>query len=183
MVKNLPRHLGGHFNVCHSDEATLNYMIGKFGIKSMYDVGCGLGCMVKLGKSKGLDAVGIDGDFTINYPENITIIVTDFTKVALSCHPKDMAWSCEFLEHIEERFMDNYFSVFRQTKVVVCTFCDIQGVGHHHVNVKNQQYWDDEFKKRGFTKDQESTNDIRKISSMKRDFVRNTGTVYLNLQR
>lgn len=178
-MKALPEHLGGHENRTHIDEKSLNYLIQRYKIKSMYDVGCGPGGMVKLAKEKGIDVVGIDGDFTITYPENIKVILHDFTKGPLVCSEKDLSWSCEFLEHVEEKFMDNYFAVFKQTKVVCCTFCNVHGTGHHHVNIQNQEYWDDKFFANGFVKDIESTNYIRENSSMQRDFIRNTGTVYI----
>jgi len=179
-MKALPEHLGGHENRTHIDEKSLNYLVQKYKIKSMYDVGCGPGGMVKLAKEKGVDAIGIDGDFTIKHPENIQIIIHDFTKGPLVCSEKDLSWSCEFLEHVEEKFMDNYFSVFKQTKVVCCTFCNVHGTGHHHVNIQNQEYWDQQFLVRGFHKQEKVTKNIRAISSMQRNFVRDTGTVYIN---
>lgn len=179
-MKALPRHLGGHEGRTHIDDATLSYLIKKYNIQSMYDVGCGPGGMLKLAQDKGIDAVGVDGDFTLKYPAELNIIIHDFTKGSLVCKEKDLSWSCEFLEHVEEQFMDNYFSVFKQTKIVCCTFCNIQGTGHHHVNIQNQEYWDQKFLERGFLKEKETTREIRKISSMQRNFVRDTGTVYIN---
>ena len=177
---SLPKHLGGHLNITHIDEATLVYLLEEFLINSMYDVGCGPGGMVALGKSKGLDAVGIDGDYTLTYPSDIQVIQHDFTKGPIDLDAKDLSWSCEFLEHVEEKYMDNYFSVFQKTRVVIVTYCNIPGTGHHHVNVQNQAYWDDKFKSYGFSKDQKRTDHIRLHSSMKRNFVRDTGTVYIN---
>lgn len=174
----LPNHLGGHCNTTHIDENTLNYLIQKFCISSMYDVGCGPGGMVNLAKSKGINCVGIDGDFTIKYPSHLNIIIHDFTSGPLNVISADLSWSCEFLEHIEEKYISNFFSVFLKTKVVFCTFSMSSG-GHHHVNVKNQSYWDNIFKDYGFSKDLDSTNHIRLNSNMRRNFVRDTGTVYL----
>lgn len=175
---NLPNHLGGHCNITHIDESTLDYLINKFNIKTMYDVGCGPGGMVNLANNKNISAIGIDGDFTLSY-NNINVILHDFTSGPIILSNADLAWSCEFLEHVEEKYMDNYFSVFCKCKLVFCTFSTSRG-GHHHVNVQNQEYWDNKFKSYGFVKDTESTLEIRKTSTMKRDFVRNTGTIYLN---
>lgn len=177
-MNKLPKHLGGHANITHIDESTLDYLISKFNIRSMCDIGCGPGGMVQLAKSKGLESIGIDGDFTINYTD-IKVILHDFTSGPLTIKKLDLAWSCEFLEHVEEQYMDNYFSVFKQCKLVCCTFSTSFG-GHHHVNVRNQLYWDEKFKSYGFHKNIESTDYIRKNSSMKRNFMRNTGTIYFN---
>lgn len=180
MSKLLPKHLGGHYNITHIDDGTLQYLIDTFDIKTMYDVGCGPGGMVALAKSKGLKCIGIDGDYTINYPKELDIVIHDFTIKPLILPLADLAWSCEFLEHVEEKYMDNYFSVFVTCRVVCCTFATIHSKkGHHHVNLKNQKYWDEKFMKYGFIKDDLSTMAIKKHSTMKRNFIRNTGTVYI----
>jgi SAM-dependent methyltransferase len=176
---SLPNHLGGHFNVTHIDEKTLDYLINTFKINSMYDVGCGPGGMVKLAMQKGINAIGIDGDFTIVFPESLNIIIHDFTKSSLDLQPVDLAWSCEFLEHVEEKFIDNYFSVFNVCKVVCCTFSTTEE-GYHHVNVKNQEYWNKIFSERGFFFEEEKSLHVRRISSMTRNFVRSTGSIYVN---
>lgn len=178
----LPNHLGGHENRTHLDESTLDYLLDKFDIRSMYDIGCGPGGMVGLALSKNIQVSGIDGDFTIKYPDTIknNIIIHDFTQRPLSLPYRDLSWSCEFLEHVDEKYMNNYFSVFTVTKVVCCTFCDKHGAGHHHVNIKDQNYWDKKFAEFNFSKDEESTKFIRNNSSMIRDFMRQTGTVYIN---
>lgn len=181
-MSNLPNHLGGHENRTHIDESTLNYLIEKFNIHSMYDVGCGPGGMVQLAISKGIISDGIDGDFTIEYPHPLKnhIIIHDFTNGPISLPARDLSWSCEFLEHVDEKYINNYFAVFCMTRVVCCTFCDKEGTGHHHVNIKDQTYWDTQFANFNFTKDIESTKFIRNHSSMSRDFIKKTGTVYIN---
>jgi hypothetical protein len=178
-MSNLPRHLGGHANITHLDEPTLDYLIDKYNAKSMYDVGCSVGGVVKLAQKKGMQSVGIDGDFTLRYPDDINIIVHDFTTGPLHLPEVDLSWSVEFLEHVYEKYMDNYFSIFSVSRIVFCTF-SLTTRGHHHVNVNNQEYWDSKFNDYGFNKDTESTNHIRANSNMKRNFVRNTGTVFVN---
>ena len=41
------------------------YLTEKFGIKSFLDIGCGPGGMVQLAAWRGLDAMGIDGDWEV----------------------------------------------------------------------------------------------------------------------
>lgn len=178
-MKNLPIHLGGHKNITHIDRNTLIYLKNKFDIRSMYDIGCGPGGMLILANELDINAIGIDGDFTINYPKNIKVYIHDFTTGPLFLPKVDLSWSCEFLEHVKEEFIDNYFEVFKKSNIVCCTFSTKKN-GHHHVNVKDQKYWDYQFRIRGFTKDVESTNYIRINSSMKREFIKNTGTIYIH---
>ena len=177
-MNKLPKHLGGHANITHLDESTLDYLISSFNLRKMYDVGCGPGGMVKLAQSKNIDSIGIDGDFTLKH-RDINVIIHDFTTGPLDLPNADLAWSCEFLEHVDEKYIPNYFSVFKKCKIVFCTFSLSRG-GHHHVNVKDQKYWDNVFQSYGFLKDISSTDHIRKNSSMSRNFVRDTGTLFIN---
>lgn len=179
MNKELPKHLGGHANRTHIDENTLKYLINNFKIKSMYDIGCGPGGMIDLVMKLGIKAIGIDGDFTINFPKHLNIIIHDFVTGPLNLDLVDLGWSCEFLEHVEEKYAQNYFSVFKKCKIICCTFATTSR-GYHHVNVQDQYYWDKIFHSYGFEKDCDATNSIRSCSTMKRDFIRNTGTVYIN---
>ena len=61
----LEAHLGGHQGKTHTDEGTLRWAISKLGIKSMLDIGCGPGGMVELANKMGVDAHGLDGDYTL----------------------------------------------------------------------------------------------------------------------
>jgi SAM-dependent methyltransferase len=170
-------HLGGHANITHIDTSALQMMKEDYNVKSLYDLGCGPGGMIAEAQRLGLNSVGIDGDTTLKYPKGIEVITCDFTIDRLdSIEKRDACWSCEFLEHVEEKYMDNYFSVFEKVDVVFCTF-SLNPNAHHHVNVKPQMYWEDEFRKRGFDINIEKTLKLRDISSMPRDFVRDTGMV------
>ena len=67
----LEAHLGGHGGLTHTDEGTLRWAIDKLNITSMLDVGCGPGGMVELANQFGVNARGIDGDYTLTrYDEN-----------------------------------------------------------------------------------------------------------------
>ena len=175
----LPIHLGGHMNVTHIDEGTIDYMMGKYNIKSSYDLGCGPGGMVDLMNNKGIESTGIDGDYTIS--RKCPIIIHDFNTGGLELDIRDLCWSVEFLEHVYEQYMDNYFTVFNVCKYVVCTANSNENQGHHHVNAKPSSYWIDKFKERGFEYNKEDTVYIKKNNAMKREFIKNTGLVFHNL--
>lgn len=175
----LPKHLGGHYNITHIDEGAIDYLINTFNIKTMYDIGCGPGGMVNLALNKGIKCTGIDGDFTLKFPNFWPIIFHDFTSGGLELDVVDLGWSCEFLEHVEEKYINNYFTVFNKCKFIFCTF-SLSDNGYHHVNVKNQDYWNSIFEARGFVLDIDNTLKLRKISTMERNFVRDTGSLYIN---
>ena len=75
----------------------------------MLDVGCGPGGMIELAESVGISSWGIDGDPYVK--RQTPVIIHDYTlgPVDASRLPRkqfDLAWSVEFLEHVEEKFID-----------------------------------------------------------------------------
>jgi hypothetical protein len=183
-MKKLPEHLGGHKNKTHLDDGVLNFMIKEFNITSMLDVGCGPGGMVNLAKSKGLQSLGIDGDFTITREPKELFLIHDFTVGPAPVNKEyDFGWSCEFVEHVDEEYLPNFMQAFQKCKRVVMTYSEKPG--HHHVNLKPASYWIAIFKQYGFEFDQAITEQIRKKTTMnitgkyiKSDFVRQNGLFF-----
>ena len=177
-MSQLGKHLGGHANITHLDEASLKYIVDKYEIETAYDLGCGPGGMVSCMLDHGVQSTGIDGDFTLNL--KIPHIIHDFeTGPIEGLEKRDFCWSVEFLEHVYEKFMDNYFSVFKQVKYILCTASQ-NPHAYHHVNVKPVSYWIEQFTSRGFKYSEDDSDYIRANSSMSRDFIRETGMVFIN---
>jgi hypothetical protein len=177
--KNLPPHLGGHDNETHLDDGVLDYMINKYKIESYLDVGCGPGGMCELAASKGLRVLGIDGDYTLNHKEKT--IIHDYTFGPASITGQfDMAWSCEFLEHVEEQYMSHYMDSFQKAKYVVCTYAVPGQWGHHHVNCQPMQYWKDCFAKYGFKFSASESMNLRSASTMKANHFSRSGLFFIN---
>lgn len=189
-MNNVPDHLGGHMNKTHVDRGTLEYIHNRFDIKSMFDIGCGPGGMYYLAKEFGIDYSGFDGDPSFDRIGNISITVApmnvvtiiDFTKDRVSYRMPagtiDLAWSVEFLEHVEERFMDNYMSAFRYCKYVVATAAPPGYPGHHHVNCRTEEYWHGAFAANGFKYNHKITQEIRDASTMAKPFMQRTGMFF-----
>lgn len=183
-MTNLPEHLGGHLNKTHNDRGTLKFLADTYGIKSMLDIGCGPGGMVDLARCRGIDAYGVDGDFTLKYPDDLKpyIILKDLTEgpAALPLDEFDLGWSVEFLEHVEEEYQDNYMQAFKACKYVIATAAPPGYPGHHHVNCRDQEYWHGVFDKYGFDYDDEVTQRIRtKESTMQKPFMQTTGMMFI----
>ena len=167
----LPDHLGGHKNKTHLDEGALNYMIRMFGIKSMIDIGCGPGGMVDLARNKGLKVLGIDGDHTVQRSSTAEkfVHIHDYTLGPSNIDKSfDLAWSCEFVEHVYEEYLPNFMADFQRAKFVIMTYAPPGKPGHHHVNCNTEQYWKDVFKEYGFLYDANMTRQIREVSTMGR---------------
>ena len=165
--------VGGHLHMTNVDRGALDYIIKVLPIKTMVDVGCGPGGMVQVAKEMGLDAYGIDGDETVS-PD----VLYDFDDGPLEIENVDLAWSIEFLEHIEEKYLDNVFSVFKKCKYVFCTHNEKPGPWHY--NCRPNEYWLEVFDSYGFRYDAEMTGQIKLHSDMDREFVQDTGTFFEN---
>ena len=174
-----PDHLGGHLNKTHIDYGVFDYLQSTFDIKSMLDIGCATGDMVEYALEKKIRASGIDGDFTLTY--SFPCIVHDFCDGPIEkLLTYDLAWSVEFLEHVEKQYMDNYMAAFQNCKYAVITFAPPGWEGHHHVNLQEESYWIDKFKYYGFEFDKKTSEKIREYSTMTKGFMERTGLFFKN---
>jgi hypothetical protein len=174
--------LGG--NMRHGDIHTWaprlwRYMVDRFGVSSVLDVGCGEGHAVKFFHRLGVFAHGIEG-----LPDNVRRGV-----VPIALHdllsgpyvmPVDLVWSCEVAEHIAPGKVDFYLDTLANGRVVAMTHAVPGQSGHHHVNCQPQSYWVERMGARGYVLS-EDIDELRKISE--RDEVWNhfarTGLVFL----
>jgi cyclopropane fatty-acyl-phospholipid synthase-like methyltransferase len=186
---DIPNHLGGHKNKTHLDEGALDYLINKYNIKTMLDIGCGPGGMVSLSRDKGMKSYGIDGDYSIQRPgvdSYITIHDYELGPSNLNL-TVDLVWSVEFVEHVWEKFQDNYMRDFQKGKFVLMTFAPPGKSGHHHVNCQEAEYWIEVFKKYEFRYDKDITDTVRSKSTMnvkpdkysKKAWVQNNGLFFV----
>ena len=76
----LEEHLGGHAGYTHLDEGALDFVKDILKVKSMLDIGCGPGGMVQLANEKKINAIGIDGDYTLDRYDDSKFIIHDYTK-------------------------------------------------------------------------------------------------------
>ncbi len=176
-------HLGGHLNKTHIDEGTLDYLIKTLHVKGFIDIGCGPGGMVELAQDKGLHAIGIDGDdslFGTWHDNHVPVILHDFQQpiTRYEIPPVDLVWSVEFLEHVEEKYIDNFLPVFLKGKYIVCTAAPPGTPGHHHVNCQPQEYWIEKFEAAGMKFDELQTHKIRKVSTMAKPFMQKHGMFF-----
>jgi cyclopropane fatty-acyl-phospholipid synthase-like methyltransferase len=178
--KNLPKHLGGGEMRCHSDEGSLKWARDKFNIKTMLDIGCGQGCQIEAGKKLGIEGTGIDGDFTLK--RSIPFILHDYAIGPCNLDGKniDLIWSVEFVEHVEEKYADNFLTNFKNGKYLILTFAPPGKAGHHHVNCQTKEYWIEKLKLYNLIYNEEYTKELRKSSSMIKNFIRDNGLFFIN---
>lgn len=185
----LDRHLGGFISAQNGDSGTFdpdvwNYLFETFKPSSVVDVGCGEGHVLDYFKKLNVKTIlGVDGCRAVYdqspVPEDIMIV--DFTRGGFIPNDIfDLAWSCEFVEHVEEKFIKNYFSIFEKSKFVAMTHAIEGQDGHNHVNCKNEQYWIDLFEKNNFEYLINETDIARKLSSAA--YVKPTLKIFKNLK-
>ena len=102
--------LGG--NVRHGDAWTYHpalwrYLVGRFGVRSVLDVGCGEGHAVRFFHALGVIAHGIDG-LLINVQRAVYPIALHDLLAGPYIMPVDLVWSCEVAEHIDQEKVDHY---------------------------------------------------------------------------
>lgn len=178
----LAAHLGSHMGVCHVDKGALEWLKDGLRLETMIDVGCGTGGQVEVANALGFNnAMGIDGDGT--FPREVSFCCHDYNTGPLKPDDYDLAWCVEFVEHVDEEYISNFMATFSSAKYVAMSHA-LPGVeGHHHVNCQPKEYWLSQFAEYGFVFEPELTVGFRKNSSMERDFVRETGLIFRNLER
>jgi len=183
----LPDHLGGHMNKTHVDVGVLEIFKSMSECKSFIDVGCGPGGQVQTAARLDFErCVGVDGDWTVLpknvYDQKTTFYLHDFTKepVQRDLGYFDLAWSVEFLEHVEEKYIPNYMILFQRSKYIVVTHALPGQAGHHHVNCQEPKYWVDKFAEYDIIYDEALTTKVREASTMAKPFIKRTGLAFVN---
>ena len=158
-------HLGG-YNPTHDGQGTWcpelwQKLIDDLGIKSMVEIGSGLGDTVRWFREHGVDAVGIEGE--PNAARESGAIIHDYTKGPRLVAECDLVWSAEVVEHIEEEYIDNFMRTFRAGKHVGLSAAQPGDFGHHHVNCRSPHYWIEVFDRYGFEHDKLYTRALKQV--------------------
>lgn len=136
------------------------WVIEKFNVRSVADVGCGEGHSLDFFESLGCTAIGIDG-----IPQDDPRIVAhDYTLGPYSVDECDLVWSCEFVEHVEEQFVQNFLATFACGDLLLMTHAFPGQGGYHHVNCRDDVYWIDVVSDVGFNHDEELTKTTRSMT-------------------
>ena len=152
--------------------------------KSIIDVGCGAGHSLNYFIEKGLESVGVEGYLPAIESSAVKdkIKMHDYTKSEFIPAKKyDMAWCCEFVEHVESQYINNFMKTFYECGLVAMTHGVPGQPGFHHVNCQNADYWINIFKLYKFSYLEEYSLSLRVLlpdwDKNKPDFVPNGGHV------
>jgi SAM-dependent methyltransferase len=146
------------------------YLANTLGVRSVVDVGCGFGFHTKYFKEiLGCDVLGVEGSSKV---VDICLLPNDIV-----CHdynngsyvPKktyDMCWCIEFVEHVEEKYRENFIETFKKCKYLAMTHGLPGQGGYHHVNCQPPEYWIDLLRIHGFVLLNDLTFISRQISQI-----------------
>lgn len=148
-----------------------DWLIARFAPRVVWDVGCAEGHAVKHFLEKGLQAWGVDGCVealeTAVVPRD-RIVIHDYSRGAqrIPAHIEqpDLVYSCEFVEHVEQRYMENFLADFGRARTVCFTHAFEDQPGHHHVNCQAPQYWIAAMQQKGFAWDEKASLESRRIA-------------------
>jgi SAM-dependent methyltransferase len=137
-------------------------------VRSVLDVGCGEGHAAKYFQNGGCRVHGLDGfaqaiaDSVI--PDDVEL--HDFCDGPWVCADRvDLVWSCELLEHIEEKFLNNVLATFRSSRQFLFVTHAFPGQpGHHHVNCQSTAYWIEVLEQSGFICEVDLTLKARQVT-------------------
>ncbi|MDR4492884.1 MAG: class I SAM-dependent methyltransferase [Nitrospirales bacterium] len=157
----------------HGDPATWTpqlweWAYKKLSVRSVLDVGCGEGHSTKFFKDLGCAVLGIDGSLQAKRDSVIPDfhVSHDFVNGPFLLDRQfDLVWCCEFVEHVEERFSENFFQTFSAGgKFLMLTYASPGQPGWHHVNCQPGSYWIKKLEAIGFAVDPFLTYESRNVA-------------------
>jgi hypothetical protein len=165
MVDAAAPHLGGY--IVGGDDATFfpelwTWLVAEHGVETMIDVGCGEGHAVDYFDTLGAESVGIDGV----RQDHDGVYCHDYTAGPYTPpFTVDLCWCCEFVEHVEERYVPNFLATFVCADLVLMTHAEPGQQGHHHVNCQPAAYWRGVLAAVGYRLDADLTRKTRELAA------------------
>ena len=145
------------------------WAVGLLNVGSVVDIGCGQGHALKFFQDElGCEVAGVEGhratidSFVAHFP----VHWHDYQEDGPLDLPQvyDLGWCCEFVEHVEEQYLENFFATFESCRTVLMTHATPGQGGHHHVNEQPAGYWLEKFQEHGFTYAEELTECARLVA-------------------
>lgn len=163
---DLSPHVGG--NILEGDPATYapsvwDYVISRFGINSVMDLGSGMGYSSQYFHNKGLKVLAVDGMIENCRKAIYPTIHLDLT-LAKTVTKVDLVHCQEVVEHIEEAYLDNLLSSLACGKFILMTNALPGQGGYHHVNEQPTEYWINNLRNYNCEVLLEDSNRIRKLA-------------------
>lgn len=154
--------------------ALWEWFVDELDIQSVIDVGCGQSAALSYFWSRGCDVLGVDG---IEQETEYPFLRHDYRDGPFV--PPivfELAWSCEFVEHVAEEHRDNFLATFENAEMLAMTHAVPGQGGHHHVNCQPKSYWIDALRSIGHRYDPYLTDRARVLAGS--GYFAHTGLVF-----
>lgn len=179
-------HLGG--NTLEGEPHTYtpsvwNWMVKRFAIKSILDLGSGMGYAASYFSNLGVSVLAVEGlPYNVRHSVYPSIRI-DLTKLAVECHV-DLVHCQEVVEHIDPAHLDNLLTSLTCGKFLIMTHAHPGQGGHHHVNEQPSEYWIQHLAERGLELLPEESKRVRALAKADEAiFMQMSGLVFINRSR
>lgn len=128
-----------------------DYVIKRFGIKSILDVGSGLGFIPKyISENYHIPVIGMEGlEFNVQnaqYP----LVYHDLTSGPFNCGSVDLVTCVEVVEHIDPKYVGNLLDTLTKGRFILMTHAIPEQNGDFHLNEQPSEYWIKLLEERGY---------------------------------
>ena len=136
-------HLGG--NIAEGDPLTFaptvwRYVIDRFAVRSVLDLGSGLGYAANYFFRMGVATIAVDG-LAGNVRKSIyPAIEIDLAREPVRC-AVDLVHCQEVVEHVAEEHVNNVLASLACGRFIVMSHAEPGQGGFHHVNLQPAGYW------------------------------------------
>lgn len=172
--------IGDPFTYCPT---VWDYVISRFCIRSVLDLGSGCGNASDYFHRKGLKVLAVEG-LAVSVEKSLyPSILMDLTQGPVRTNV-DLVHCQEVVEHIDELYIQNLFDSLLSGKLILMTHAVPGQGGHHHVNEQPPEYWIEHLKRQGCTLLEEDTKRVRKFAEVDGAlFLASTGLLFYNQAR
>lgn len=149
-----------YFKIVNRDELSQAYILQKeiikrFNPKSVVDFGAATGLYLTqfTCPKKGIDNSEVAFDDQVRMVDKDILVKGDLTKI-LDLEPYDLGLCIEVLEHIEEKYAEQFIeNMVNCSNTWVVTAAQPGQAGLNHVSCHPQKYWESKFQVFGFYRD------------------------------
>ena len=174
-------HLGGNLTCGDPNSyapSAWDYVINRFAIKSVLDIGAGLGHSSAYFFNKGCSVIAVDG-LESNCVNAVYPVIKQDMTVAPVVTKVDLVYLVEFVEHVEPLFLQNILRSMMCGKYALMTHAQPGQGGHHHVNLQPADYWIHHITQMGFLLLETDTERIRKLAAQDNaEWLASTGLMF-----
>jgi SAM-dependent methyltransferase len=163
------------------------YLTVKYQVKSLLDLGCGFGHTMRWFGEMLVGVRGVEGWEEAIRGHLTPGLVTQHDYRAgpapLGDQTYDLCWSAEFVEHVDEEFIPNYVADMKRASIIVLTHGEPGQNGHHHVTLKDDQWWVEKLGSFGLIHDPAETALLRLTDRWGAGWGRRTLMLFRNPER